>query len=234
MSSLIDFEIDNNAETKFELENFVNAEFNPFHDVPNEMFAPFLHYSSIPPPPANFDGDIVVNNVDSDQVNQSIESGDFFNLNTNDPFQMRQLQLLQQPIPSPAIPTNVKQMTRVLNDDSNSDLSSDNSVNSLNQHNQSFRFSDFNLINMEAQTNNFDDDFLKTFQTHTNSNNINNNNNNTSNKLNELTKNEDVKVKKTMWNSSLSDYSDNGNYLIENETNDIMSQVSTPKIRDRF
>ena len=37
-----------------------------------------------------------------------------------------------------------------------------------------------------------------------------------------------------MWNSSLSDYSDNGNELVEHESNDIMSQVSTPKIRDRF
>ena len=36
-----------------EIENFANSEFNPFHDVPNEMFSPFLHYTSIPPP-ANF------------------------------------------------------------------------------------------------------------------------------------------------------------------------------------
>ena len=40
-----------------EVESYVNAEFNPFHDVPNEMFSPFLHYSSIPPPPASFQAD---------------------------------------------------------------------------------------------------------------------------------------------------------------------------------
>ena len=35
-----------------------------------------------------------------------------------------------------------------------------------------------------------------------------------------------------MWNSSTSDdYSDNGNELVENEN---ISQISTPKIRDRF
>ena len=94
----------------------------------------------------------------------------------------------------------------------------------INQRNESFRFSDFNATNAASRNNNFDDDFLKTFQTQNNAN-----------KINEFSKNEDKTVaKKSMWNSSLSDYSENGNDLIENESNDILSQVSTPKIRDRF
>lgn len=160
------------------MENFVNTEFNPFHDVPNEMFSPFLHYASIPPPPANF------------QANDEA----FFAINNNDadPFQLDSSHLPNK-------------------DDSISDLSV-NSINSL--RNAQFRFSDFSTKNQQLEKNEFDDNFLKTFQT------------------NDVKKAQ--KVDFTMWNSSTSDndYSDTGNDLIDG--NEIITQVSTPKIRDRF
>jgi hypothetical protein len=41
---------DYDALMKEQIENFNTNEFNPFYDVPNEIFSPFLHYSTIPPP----------------------------------------------------------------------------------------------------------------------------------------------------------------------------------------
>lgn len=35
-------------------------EFNPFDDITNEIYTPFLHYASIPPPPESFKEDTVV------------------------------------------------------------------------------------------------------------------------------------------------------------------------------
>lgn len=192
--SIFDFD-----ETKFQMENFVNAEFNPFHDVPNEMFSPFLHYASIPPP-ASF------------QVNEPADTEDYFNVNTTpDPFQLTNV--------SPNLKLNNQ-----INDDSNSDLS-DNSINSL--RNAGFKFTDFDSINRNntssssnmGQLNEFEDNFLKTFKPPEESAKV-------------YKKATPVKPSDfAMWNSSTSDYSDNGNDLIDHE---IISQVSTPKIRDRF
>ena len=186
--SIFDFD-----DTKFQMENFVNAEFNPFHDVPNEMFSPFLHYASIPPPPANF------------QVNDT-ETEDYFNPNsTPDPFQLN------------ASPNNTK--SNHINDDSNSDLS-DNSINSLHNRNAGFKFTDFNSTTNTAspQINEFEDNFLKSFKPAEDTNKV-------------YKKATPVKASDfAMWNSSTSDYSDNGNDL----DNENISQVSTPKIRDRF
>jgi len=178
---------------KFEIENFVNSEFNPFHDVPNEMFSPFLHYTSLPPPPVNFQ----VNNKE-------------FSLNDTDPFEINNSE------------KNTKKIVNNI-EDSNSELS-ENSIVSLNNKNNSFKFSDFNMKQID---NDFDDNFIQNFQ-------IKQDNNDNNNKI--VTKAKPMMAVKAsdlaLWNSSTSDESsDNGNDLIENEN---ISQISTPKIRDRF
>lgn len=42
------------------MESTAGGDFNPFDDITNEIYTPFLHYSSIPPPPESFKEDTVV------------------------------------------------------------------------------------------------------------------------------------------------------------------------------
>lgn len=137
--------------TGTDIENFVNAEFNPFHDVPNEMFSPFLHYSSIPPPPVSFQGDPQPNELFPHDQNPF--DVDQFNMNSS----------------SLKIKQDSQDNNNQLNIyDTNSEDLSENSTTSSNNRQSDFFLTSPNHLTNNLVTNNasnFDEDFLKDIPT---------------------------------------------------------------------
>lgn len=64
------------------------VDFNPFDDITNEIYTPFLHYASIPPPPESFKEDTIVDLNDLTTSYNVINSAANINSNSasNHPF----------------------------------------------------------------------------------------------------------------------------------------------------
>ena len=124
-----------------ELESYVNAEFNPFHDVPNEMFSPFLHYSSIPPPPASFQADPTEHFFTIDDVDTQFDQ---FELSAS-----------------------LKKMNLKNTEESNSDIDSNSTASFNNKHEMNKLDEDFFDISRDKNDNasNFDIEYLKSIPT---------------------------------------------------------------------
>ncbi len=135
-----------------DIENFVNAEFNPFHDVPNEIFSPFLHYSSIPPPPVNFqEGSSSHSHQSSDQLFDSDQ----------DPFNLPSPVKMAQKVPEnhPMYDTQSDDCS-----DENSTVSSQNRDDFLMPGSYLATTSNDNNLTTNNASN-FDEDFLKAMPT---------------------------------------------------------------------
>lgn len=149
-----------------DIESFVNNEFNPFHDVPNEMFSPFLHYTSIPPP-ANFQAG--PGDQQGDQF-FGLDQDPFSDVSPNQQFGGTGVTAAQKISPdNPAYYTN--------SDDASSTSSSTNNQEAENQMRQlkeeDLFFNDLNENNVvtskemvgSKNASNFDEDFLKSIPT---------------------------------------------------------------------
>ena len=210
--------------TKGQIENFVNAEFNPFHDVPNEIFSPFLHYSSIPPP-QNFEVDQEPFYMDN-KLNFAIPDFDKFVINQEgNKFSPNQEKLEQY------------------------DTTSDISDNSTSDYNNKVKSNSSSELKAPAgNANDFDEEYLRSTQLRPSST---MNFTPFEIKPSESLKNRELRINPKeklsekpsvvlklenfgMLNTSTYDFSENGNELF-NDIHEFNSHISTPKnVNKRF